>query len=97
MASAAILAGGRASRFGGRDKSTLVVGGATILELKYPGPAPALFKRLVERFALVPKTASKYRMGLSTAMPAPIGLTALLNAPVGRSAKREGGPTEFHA
>ena len=31
MASAAILAGGRASRFGGRDKSTLVVAGATIL------------------------------------------------------------------
>jgi len=75
----------------------LLDGGATILELKYPGPAPALFKRLVERFALVPKTASKYRMGLSTAMPAPIGPTALLNAPVGRSAKREGGPTEFHA
>jgi molybdopterin-guanine dinucleotide biosynthesis protein A len=32
VASAAILAGGRASRFGGRDKSTLVVGGTTILE-----------------------------------------------------------------
>jgi molybdopterin-guanine dinucleotide biosynthesis protein A len=32
VSSAAILAGGRASRFGGRDKSTLVVGGATILE-----------------------------------------------------------------
>lgn len=32
MASAAILVGGRASRFGGRDKSALVVGGRTILE-----------------------------------------------------------------
>jgi molybdopterin-guanine dinucleotide biosynthesis protein A len=32
VASAAILAGGRASRFGGRDKSALVVGGTTILE-----------------------------------------------------------------
>jgi molybdopterin-guanine dinucleotide biosynthesis protein A len=32
VASAAILAGGRASRFGGRDKSSLVVAGATILE-----------------------------------------------------------------
>jgi molybdenum cofactor guanylyltransferase len=32
MRSAAILAGGRASRFGGRDKSALVVDGATILE-----------------------------------------------------------------
>jgi len=30
--SAAILAGGRATRFGGRDKSALVVGGITILE-----------------------------------------------------------------
>ena len=30
MPSAAILAGGRARRFGGRDKSTLVVGGRTI-------------------------------------------------------------------
>jgi molybdopterin-guanine dinucleotide biosynthesis protein A len=32
MASAAILAGGRASRFDGRDKGTLVVGGRSILE-----------------------------------------------------------------
>jgi molybdopterin-guanine dinucleotide biosynthesis protein A len=32
MASAAILAGGRATRFGGHDKSALVVGGRTILE-----------------------------------------------------------------
>jgi molybdopterin-guanine dinucleotide biosynthesis protein A len=31
MASAAILVGGRAQRFGGRDKSALVVGGRTIL------------------------------------------------------------------
>ncbi len=32
MASAAILAGGRATRFGGRDKSALVVDGRTILD-----------------------------------------------------------------
>src|SRR5262245_29629765 len=32
MWSAAILAGGRASRFGGRDKSTLVIDGRTILD-----------------------------------------------------------------
>ena len=32
MTSAAILAGGRARRFGGRDKSALLVGGRTILE-----------------------------------------------------------------
>src|ERR687888_468797 len=30
--SAAILAGGRATRFGGRDKSALTIGGRTILE-----------------------------------------------------------------
>jgi molybdopterin-guanine dinucleotide biosynthesis protein A len=30
--SAAILAGGRASRFGGRDKSALIVNGRTILD-----------------------------------------------------------------
>src|SRR5262245_51406482 len=32
MKSAAILAGGRASRFGGRDKSALLVNGRTILD-----------------------------------------------------------------
>ena len=32
MYTAAILAGGRATRFGGRDKSALVVDGRTILE-----------------------------------------------------------------
>ena len=32
MGSAAILAGGRATRFGGRDKSALLVDGATILD-----------------------------------------------------------------
>jgi molybdopterin-guanine dinucleotide biosynthesis protein A len=32
MPSAAILAGGRASRFGGRDKSALIVGGLPILD-----------------------------------------------------------------
>ena len=32
MLTAAILAGGRATRFGGRDKSALVVEGRTILD-----------------------------------------------------------------
>src|SRR5881394_1250332 len=32
MGSAAILAGGQATRFGGRDKSALLVDGATILD-----------------------------------------------------------------
>lgn len=35
MASAAILAGGRASRFGGRDKSALIVEGLPIPERGY--------------------------------------------------------------
>ena len=46
------------------------LGGAAILELKYRGAAPAVFKRLVEEFGLVPQTASKYRMGMLAAMPA---------------------------
>ena len=72
-------------------------GGATILELKYRGPAPALFKRLVEEFALVPQTASKYRMGMLTALPAPLGPAGPHSASPCRSVKGEGGPTEFHA
>jgi molybdopterin-guanine dinucleotide biosynthesis protein A len=38
--SAAILAGGRATRFGGRDKSALLVGGRTILEAQMAALAP---------------------------------------------------------
>jgi molybdopterin-guanine dinucleotide biosynthesis protein A len=40
MASAAILMGGRARRFGGRDKSALVVDGRTILERQLAALAP---------------------------------------------------------
>src|SRR3954471_14781173 len=40
MASAAILVGGGARRFGGRDKSALVVGGRTILERQLDAIAP---------------------------------------------------------
>jgi molybdenum cofactor guanylyltransferase len=39
-ASAAILAGGRATRFGGRDKSALLVGGRPILERQMAAIAP---------------------------------------------------------
>jgi VTC domain len=35
-----------------------------ILELKYRGAPPAIFRQLVEEFALTPQTASKYRLGL---------------------------------
>ena len=36
-----------------------------ILELKYQGASPAVFRRLVEEFALTPQPASKYRLGLA--------------------------------
>ncbi len=35
-----------------------------ILELKYRGVPPAIFRQLVEEFALDPQTASKYRLGV---------------------------------
>jgi VTC domain len=39
--------------------------GRLVLELKYHARVPALFRRLVEEFALVPDTASKYRLGMA--------------------------------
>jgi hypothetical protein len=36
-----------------------------ILELKYRHHLPAIFKRLVEQFALAPQRASKYRLGIA--------------------------------
>ena len=35
-----------------------------ILELKYRGAPPAIFRQLVEEFALTPQAASKYRLGV---------------------------------
>jgi hypothetical protein len=43
---------------------TLVLPGQMILELKYRYRVPAIFKRLVEEFALEPQRASKYRFGM---------------------------------
>ena len=43
----------------------LVVGTQMILELKYRQHVPALFKQLVEAFALEPQRASKYRLGIA--------------------------------
>lgn len=37
-----------------------------VLELKFPGRLPAIFRRLVEEFALEPSTASKYRLGMAS-------------------------------
>ena len=48
----------------GSDPGLPIMNGDAILELKYRGPAPAIFKRLIEEFALTPRSASKYRMGL---------------------------------
>lgn len=59
------------------------IGGAAILELKYRGAAPAVFKRLVEEFGLVPQTASKYRMGMLAAMPAAPGRLEPFYKPAG--------------
>ena len=53
-----------AARFS-RQVGTLVVPGQMILELKYRYRAPAIFKRLVEEFALEPQRASKYRLGIA--------------------------------
>jgi hypothetical protein len=39
--------------------------GRNILELKYHARVPALFRRLIEEFALTPTTASKYRLGVA--------------------------------
>src|SRR3990172_5076806 len=48
MPTAAILAGGRASRFDGRDKSALVVGGRSILERQI-----AVLRRLTDDILVV--------------------------------------------
>jgi len=39
--------------------------GRLILELKYRGETPAVFRQLVEEFALAPQAASKYRLGVA--------------------------------
>ena len=54
-----------------------------ILELKYRGRRPRIFKQLVEEFALVPQTASKYRLGvvaLGLAQPYPVSARARIEA-----------------
>ena len=52
--------------------------GHNILELKYHARVPAVFRRLIEEFALKPQTASKYRLAVAAVRhlerPAPLGL-----------------------
>src|SRR5262245_28878955 len=43
----------------------IVLPGEMILELKYRQHPPAIFKRLVEEFALEPRPTSKYRLGMA--------------------------------
>jgi hypothetical protein len=45
------------------ETGTPILNDRMILELKYRGMLPALFRRLVEEFALTPQAASKYRLG----------------------------------
>ncbi len=54
-----------APRFSGVE-GQLVVPGQMILELKYRLHPPAIFKRLVEEFALEPQRVSKYRLGMAS-------------------------------
>jgi hypothetical protein len=46
------------------DGGTRVLNGCMILELKFQSHLPALFRRLVEEFALEPQRVSKYRCGM---------------------------------
>ena len=46
-----------------------VLDGRLVLELKYHARVPAIFRRLIEDFALEPETASKYRLGMAAAGP----------------------------
>lgn len=48
------------------ERGQPVVPGQMILELKYRQHVPAIFKRLVEEFALEPRRASKYRLGMTS-------------------------------
>ena len=43
----------------------------TIVEIKYRVQLPAVFKRLIEEFALEPQSASKYRLGMAALGYAP--------------------------
>ena len=65
MASAAILVGGQARRFGGLDKSTLVVGGRTILDYQIRE-----LSQIVDDVLLV---------GSGRAKPAPAGLRLIVD------------------
>lgn len=64
----------------GSEPGLPIMNGDAILELKYRGPAPTIFKRLIEEFALTPRSASKYRIGLQ-ASHAPFASTTAIAGP----------------
>lgn len=55
--------------FNGDHNSVGIVEECMILELKFRSTTPAIFKQLVEEFSLVPRTASKYRLGIVAIEP----------------------------
>ena len=67
------------------------VEGQLILELKYRDPAPAVFKRLVEEFGLVPCAVSKYRLGMAALgaveVPVPATVPVGVNVPIAESGR----------
>jgi VTC domain len=56
-------------------RSQAVLDYRLILELKFSGALPSLFKELIEQFRLTPQAVSKYRLGLRT-------LSAAEHAPI---------------
>jgi hypothetical protein len=58
----------RDTRFA-RGASIPVTDGRSILELKFKGTAPGLFRQLVEELALNPQSASKYRLSVAKLIP----------------------------
>lgn len=49
-----------------RPSGTSITDGRSILELKFVGPAPSLFRSLVQHFVLDSQSVSKYRLGLAS-------------------------------
>jgi hypothetical protein len=58
----------------------------TIVELKFRGAMPAVFKRIVEEFALLPERVSKYRLGIEAARPS-VAADAVLRKAAAAAAK----------
>ena len=56
-----------------------------IMEMKFRGEMPGLFKRLVEEFALEPSRVSKYRLGIAATRPDVAATSHAQRAPCGDS------------